>query len=228
MNGKPWTAWQLRILRREYPRRQTVLIARKLRRSLVSVYQKAIKMGMRKSAAFMATDRSGRIQRGRTDPRMVATQFPKGHVPANAGLRRPGWGPGRMKETQFKRGERSGVAVRLYKPIGTERVSKDGYLERKVNDDLPLQARWKAVHRIVWEAAHGPIPAGHVVCFLKGKSTSQRDEITVDRLELVHRRELAKRNRMWTLYPPEVAKAMHLVGQLKRRIRQKERHAQES
>jgi hypothetical protein len=65
-------------------------------------------------------------------------------------------GAGRMKATQFKPGCRQGVAVKLYKPIGTERTSKDGYLERKVNDGMPLQARWRAVHLIVWEAANGP------------------------------------------------------------------------
>lgn len=61
--------------------------------------------------------------------------------------------------TQFKKGERRGVAARLYKPIGTERLSKSGYVERKIHDGMPLQSRWRAVHLIRWEEINGPVPA---------------------------------------------------------------------
>jgi hypothetical protein len=90
-----------------------------------------------KSEAYLASPAACRLRRG--DNIGAPYRFTKGHVPANKGLRRPGWGPGRMKETQFRKGERQGRAVKLYKPIGTERVSKDGYTERKINDGLPLQ-----------------------------------------------------------------------------------------
>lgn len=66
--------------------------------------------------------------------------------------------------TQFKPGQRAGRAEALYKPIGAERMGKSGYREIKVNDDLPLQARWRAVHLVRWEAVHGPVPEG---CALK-------------------------------------------------------------
>lgn len=62
--------------------------------------------------------------------------------------------------TMFQKGNRTGRANHIYKPIGTERISKDGYLERKVHDGLPMQSRWRAVHLINWEALHGPIPDG--------------------------------------------------------------------
>lgn len=52
--------------------------------------------------------------------------------------------------------------------LGTERVSKDGYLERKVNDDLPLQRRWRAVHLVEWEKINGSLPAGHALKCLDG------------------------------------------------------------
>lgn len=93
-------------------------------------------------------------------------QFERGHETHNKGMK-GFYAPGSEKGW-FKRGERRGVAVRLYQPVGTERVSKDGYLERKVNDDLPLQKRWRAVHLINWEAVNGPIPAGHALKCLDG------------------------------------------------------------
>jgi hypothetical protein len=68
----------------------------------------------------------------------------------------------------FQKGVRGGMATRLYKPIGTERITKDGYIERKVNDDLPLQKRWQPVQRIAWEAINGPLPDGHSLKCLDG------------------------------------------------------------
>jgi hypothetical protein len=44
----------------------------------------------------------------------------------------------------------------------------------------------------------------------------------VDRLELITRAELARRNRMWTRYPKPIAEAAHLLGQVTRRIRERE------
>jgi hypothetical protein len=72
------------------------------------------------------------------------------------------------RKTHFTKGERRGVAVRLYKPVGTERVSKDGYRERKINDGMPLQSRWRAVHLIEWEAKNGPLPKGYALKCLDG------------------------------------------------------------
>lgn len=143
--------------------------------------------------------------------------FPKGHVPANKGMRRPGWAAGRMAETQFKKGCLNGRAAIVAKPIGFERISKDGYLERKVNNDMPFQKRWRAVHRIAWEEANGPIPEGHAVCFKPGLFSNRRDEITVDRLELVHRKDLMKRNSLYN-YPKEIQDVIKLRGAVRRRI----------
>lgn len=90
-------------------------------------------------------------------------RFDKGAVPFNKGQQcLPGQG-GRhpnSRKTQFQAGTRQGVAVRLYKPIGTERISKDGYRERKIHDGMPLQSRWRAVHLLNWEAENGPVPKG--------------------------------------------------------------------
>lgn len=85
--------------------------------------------------------------------------FEKQNVPYNKGVPRPF--NANCAATQFKPGHgRSGIAVKLYRPIGTERLCKDGYLERKIHDGMPLQSRWRAVHLIRWEAINGPIPKG--------------------------------------------------------------------
>lgn len=98
--------------------------------------------------------------------------FEKGAAPANKGkVCAPGAGgrhPNAVR-TQFQPGVRRGVAVRLYKPIGTERLSKNGYRERKIHDGMPLQSRWRSVHLIEWEALHGPVPAHHALKCLGDK-----------------------------------------------------------
>lgn len=102
-------------------------------------------------------------------------QFAKGQAPANKGKTCPEGVGGRhpnSRKTQFVKGERRGVAVRLYQPIGTERLSKEGYRERKIHDGLPLQSRWRAIHLIEWEAINGPLPAGHCLKCLTDDKTN--------------------------------------------------------
>lgn len=215
-----WNPEDDQLLRDCYPHLPTADFAPVLRRTVVAVSQRAQILRLAKSAAYMASADACRLRRG--DNPGIATRFQKGQPPANKGLRRPGWGPGRMKETQFKKGVRQGVAVALYKPIGTERLSKDGYLERKVNDDFPLQARWRGVHLVIWEEAHGPVPAGHAVSFTNGDKT----DVRLDNLTLVTRREMMRRNSVHNL-PPALVKAVHLLGALHRQIRRRENHARE-
>lgn len=213
-----WSADEDATLRREYPDTPTAPLAVKLRRSIASVYQRVDKLGLHKSAAYLSGPHACRLRRGCGS----RTRFQKGHVPANKGLRRPGWAPGRMRETQFKHGVRQGVAVRLYKPIGAERISKDGYRERKINDDLPLQKRWRGVHLILWEAAHGRLPTGHAIIFVNG----DRADVRLDNLACITRRELMARNTVHN-YPKPLALAVQLLGALNRQIRGRTAHAQQ-
>ena len=97
--------------------------------------------------------------------------FAKGEASHNKGKRCPEGTGGRhpnARKTQFRKGERRGDAVKLYKPVGTERLSKDGYRERKIHDGMPLQSRWRAVHLVEWEAVNGPLPEGHALKCLDG------------------------------------------------------------
>lgn len=214
-----WSAEDDALLRARYPHEPTTTLARELKRSLAATYARAKSLRLEKSDAYRASPAACRLRR--EDQPGLSTRFAKGHVPANKGTRRPGWAPGRMRDTQFQPGVRQGVAKRLYKPIGTERVSKDGYLERKVNDDLPLQARWRAVHLVEWEAVHGRIPTGHALTFKNG----DKRDIRLENLALVSRADLMRRNTLHNL-PAPLVETLQLMGRLNRRIRRRE-HAQE-
>lgn len=159
----------------------------------------------------------------------MGSRFPKGHVPVNKGLRRPGWGPGRMKSTQFKAGERSGMAAKNWRPVGTILMDADGYQRIKIREAHPGEAHgfgnvrvWPLLQRHVWAEAHGPIPAGYNVCFKDGDKTN----CALTNLELVSRRDMMKRNTVHNL-PKPLAETIQLLGALNRQIRKRTTHAGE-
>lgn len=221
-----FTADEDAALRARYPDTQTVDLARDLGRTLSAVYRRATVLGLHKSAAFMASDRSGRVQRGKQDPRMRATQFRPGQASWSKGTKgRVGIQPA-CRATQFKKGDRRGAAQHNYVPIGTEKV-RDGLLCRKVTDDPTTYPanRWQPVSRLVWIEAHGPIPAGYSVAFKPGRHTTERDLITLDALELVTRADLMRRNSYHNRYP-ELAPLIQLRAALNRKLNRRARAAE--
>lgn len=222
-----WTREREDLLRGFYPHVPTKSIADALGVSTSQVYRKVNLLGLKKSEAFLASVASGRIQRGRQHPSMIAHQFKPGLRPWNTGTHYSAGG--RSAETRFKPG-RKPQESRNYVPIGSLRISKDGYLERKFTDDTALvpTRRWVGVHRQVWEAANGPIPAGHVIAFKRGQQSQVEAEITLDRLECISRGELARRNHPRS-HSPELAHLVLLKGAITRQVNRiaREHHQQQ-
>lgn len=165
---EPWTLEQDAMLRELYPDMPTEDVARRLGRPLQGTYRRAQSLGLAKSDAYLASEASGRMQRG--CGRGAVHRFAKGHVPANKGRRRPGWSAGRMRETQFQRGcARGGAAAKHWKPVGSERLHC-GYRYTKIAEILgaPWYVNWKATHVLRWEAIHGPVPEGMALKSLDG------------------------------------------------------------
>ena len=202
-----WTAAEISRIKAEYPDTRTSDLAAALGVPAARVYAMAKKLGVSKSAAYLASPAACRLRRG--DEVGKRFRFPKGHVPANKGMRRPGWSPGRMRETQFRKGQRG----RNWMPLGSERINSDGYLDRKVQDTGYPPTDWRAVHILLWEQHHGPVPAGHKVVFRNG---NKRD-VRLDNLELLSNAEMMRRNTIHR-YPEEVKKAMTARGTLVRAI----------
>ena len=213
-----WTPAQLQVLREKYPDTPTAQLAAELGRHIGSVHQKAAVMGIRKSAAFMASVSSGRRQLAKQNANIKSTQFKQGLVPWNKGVK--GYNPGgRSAETQFKKGGRTGAAAHNYVPIGSLRISKEGHLEQKVSDDPALYParRWKPVARIVWESANGPIPEKHFVIFKPGMKTAVLAEITADKLECISRAQNALRNHPKNR-SPEMGRLYQIKGAITRQV----------
>lgn len=199
------------LLRRLYPDLPTPKLAKRLRRTVESIYARVGILGLHKSEAYLASPHACRLRRG--DHVGAAFRFKPGHVPLNKGLRRPGWAPGRMSATQFKPGHRSN-----WMPIGSTRHDGDGYVLRKVSDvpKVPYYVNWKYEHILVWQRANGPVPKGHCIAFRNGN----KDDIRLDNLELITRRERMRRNTVHNL-PKPIAQSVQLLGALNRQIRRK-------
>lgn len=206
-----WTDIELQMLRDHFADSHTADLARVLGREPSHILAKANAMGLHKSRGFIAE--VARERSTRPDHGSQRTRFKPDHVPSNKGLRRPGWAPGDMAKTQFKKG----VVPHTWKPVGSLRVNADGYLDRKVSDTGYPPRDWRPVHRLVWEAAHGEVPQGHVVVFKQGRRTTDPELITPDAVELITRRELMARNTVHNL-PKSLVEIVQLRGVLNRQI----------
>lgn len=110
-------------------------------------------------------------------------RFEKGIVPANKGKKMSQEQYEKCKGTMFKKGNIPGN----HRPVGSERITKDGYVEIKIGEPN----KWRLKHLVVWEATNGRLPKGHVILFRDGNK--QNTELS--NLRLMTRSELLIMNR---------------------------------
>ena len=110
------------------------------------------------------------------------TRFKKGNVPPNKGKKMSAEQYAKASRTMFKKGNIS----HNYRPVGSERVNVDGYIEIKVADPN----KWKLKHRVVWEESNGKIPAGMNLVFRDNNPLNTK----LDNLMLVTRAENLEMN----------------------------------
>lgn len=138
----------------------------------------------------------------------------KGAVPWNKGLKGVNVGG---KETQFKKGH----VPANRRPIGAERVTKDGYTEVKIQDGQ-LNDNWIMKHVLIWEKAHGPVPEGHTVIF----GDSNRQNCKLENLVLVSRAQLVRMNQLGLIKNNvELTKTGALIADIRNRIGERKKEA---
>ena len=206
-----WTADEEAMLSARYPHENTVTLAAELGLHHRKVHSKAARMGLKKTPEYLREQLAAAGRK--VQPFGSATRFGVGFPPWNKGLKGLNIGG---TASRFKPGNRPHTWV----PVGTERVVEDGVLERKVTDDGPARHHWRPVHRIVWEAAHGPMPKGHVIRFRDG----DKRNFALDNLHLVTRAELLAENSVHNL-PENLKDLIRTKGRLTRLINDHTRKA---
>lgn len=105
-------------------------------------------------------------------------KFRKGQTPHNKGKKMPKEVYEKVKHTMFAKGN----VPPNHRPVGSERISKDGYIEVKVAEPN----KWRLKQRVVYEEAKGKIPEGCPIIFLDGNKRN----FDIDNLRCVTRSEL--------------------------------------
>jgi hypothetical protein len=185
-----WTAHQDATLRRLYPDLNNEVIAQRMCRSYSSIMNRAIKLRLRKSAAFMASP---------------VCRFQKGQTPWNLGKT----GYMGANRTSFKKGDYSRRWDREQYPVGALRLdARDNRVIIKLAD-----GQWTDLARYVWTTEKGPIPEGMTVRAKNGDAHDTR----IGNLKLVSRADLMRENSYHRL-PKELANLIQLRVALNRQI----------
>lgn len=109
--------------------------------------------------------------------------FQKGHIPSNKGKKMPAEVYEKVRHTMFPKGH---MPVQ-HRPVGSERINVDGYIEIKVEEPK----KWRLKHNVIYEQHYGAIPKGYVVVFLDGNKMN----LAPENLKLISRGELAIMNK---------------------------------
>ena len=196
------TAWSLQsdaIVRALYPTTSARALARHLGRTPGAIKQRAKALGVRTKPEWLEKTRQINL-------------FHRGQTPWNKGRSYiPG---GRSQQTRFKPHHKP----HTWHPIGHDRISKDGYHQRKLTDTGCTRHDYVFIHRLIWRWHGNALPDGHVIIFIDGNKAN----CDINNLELVSRTELMRRNSIHRL-PEELAQLAQLKGALVRAIKRKEK-----
>ena len=148
----------------------------------------------------------------------LSGNFQKGHTPFNKGMKGIHFGG---KETQFKKGQRPPN----YRPVGSERITKDDYIEIKVSDNPPK--RWRHKHLEIWEAYHKKeVPKGHAVIFGDGNRRNFDPEnlllISRGQLAILNKHRLIQNDAELTKTAIAIADVYAAIGEKKRELKRRQ------
>lgn len=177
--------------------------------SVYAIHNKAYRLGLKKDPTYLKE--TNRVLGKQLVLTGSKTRFSKGHTPANKGKKMEEFMSAEMIERTKSTRFRKGNIPSNHKPIGYERIDKNGYTLIKTEE--PNVFRLK--HRILWEQHYGPIPEGCNIQFKDGNPSN----ISVSNLYLISKsQQLKEENSMYARYPKEVQDLIKLKGALSRQI----------
>lgn len=202
----------IEYIREHYATMSTREISEARGMSKTTIADIAQRLGLRKTREWIAE----RARLRSSDPNHGgrATRFQVGGVSPNKGRKIEEWmspeGIANSSRTRFKKGRPS----LNRRPVGSERVNVDGYIEVKIAEPN----KWRQKQRVVWEAAHGPVPAGSMVSFIDGN----KQNCELSNLRVMTRADNLRRTSLHN-YPDEVREVIHMRAVLKRHINTQKR-----
>lgn len=134
--------------------------------------------------------------------------FQKGQVPWNKGKKMPDETKEKVKKTWFKKG----MIPKNHKPIGSTRITVDGYKEIKIAEPN----EWQLYARYLWEKEHGEkLTPNDVIIYADG----DKENFDIDNLVKINRANLIHLNRNNLIFnEPELTKAGVNVSKIVEKI----------
>lgn len=139
-------------------------------------------------------------------------QFEKGHKTHNKGKK---WDEYMSKEKQEKCRKttfKKGNIPKNHKPIGSERINIDGYIEIKVQEPN----KWDLKHRIIYKQKYGEIPKGYNVIFLD----SNKQNLDISNLKAISKHDnLIMNENNLRFNDKELTESAYLIAQIENKRR---------
>ena len=170
-------------------------------------------LGLRKTREWIAE----RARLRSSDPNHGgrATRFQVGGVSPTKGRKIEEWmspeGIVNSAKTRFQKGNKPAN----HRPVGSERLNVDGYIEVKIGEGM----RWRHKQLVVWERMNGKVPDGHIVSFKDGNPQN----CDISNLYLTTRAEQLRKNGVHS-YPDDVREVIHMRAVLRRHINTQKRN----
>ena len=200
-----YTNKEIQIIKEIYPHVSSDEVAKRLGRTVKSVYYKAKDLGVKKSEEYLSTLASGRFNKFKP---FKETQFKKGHTPFNKGKKQEEYMSqdkiDKSKATRFKKGHKPHNT----KHDGYQSLRSDGYLYVKIDEGVH-----ELKQRVIWEQHNGPIPEGMSIVFKDGN----RLNCKIENLEMLSRDQLMLRNTIQN-YPKEYITTFKTLSKLNKKI----------
>lgn len=131
--------------------------------------------------------------------------FQKGNIPWNKDVKNYG------AEWLNDYGYRPGHQPANWKPVGSTRLDKNGYMLIKVAEGTN---QYRLLHREVWKQHHGSYPpAGSILIFINGN----KQDCDISNLKLITRKDQMQMNSAQR-FPENLKEVIRLKGVLRRKI----------
>lgn len=202
-------------LKELYPNTLSADLAKRFNCSVHAIYNWANKLGLKKTKEFISE--TSRKHSSRPDHGGRKTRFKKGQTPPNKGKKLSEFmseeAIEKTKATRF----RKGLVPHNHKPIGYERINRDGYIEVKVRDEKYTR-NFELKHRFIWEKHFGTIPESHNIQFKDGNKLNCK----IENLYMISRADQVSTENTIHRYPAELKTAIRRINKLQKQIKQNE------
>ena len=203
-----FTPKQLGELKRDYHNTSNIDLANRFRCSIHTIENIGFRHKLKKDIEFIRETAKNNFTENHPAKKYW---IKKGTPPPNKGRKQVDYMTDeaieRTKATRFQKGQ----MIWNQKPVGYERITKDGYIEVKVSEPNVFKLK----HRVIWEQKYGQIPAGHNIQFKDGNPLN----CTIENFYMISRSDqLKNENSFYAQYPEEMWNLIQLKGVLKRQI----------